>query len=148
MRLRYLKVLLPGVYPRYLLSLNGYCSQVKAFSIGLAVVIRHFFKRPETITAEQALDLLAQGNAVVVDVRRRADFQRNHIPGSIHIPLTELEDRALELPEDKLLITFCTGGLISSGAANLLHQLGFESVSMTRGLIDWRKAGGELQHED
>lgn len=110
------------------------------------MVVKHFFKRAETVTASQALELLNEQNAVIVDVRREADYLRNHIPHSIHIPLTELEERAVELPEDQLIITFCTGGLMSSGAANLLQSLGFEAVSMTRGLIDWRKAGGALEH--
>lgn len=50
----------------------------------------------------------------------------------------------MELPEDRLLITFCTSGLRSTGAANLLVENGFEAVDMSRGLIDWRSAGGPL----
>ncbi|GEP32699.1 hypothetical protein NSZ01_04670 [Nocardioides szechwanensis] len=53
--------------------------------------------------------------------------------------------RCEELAEDRLLITFCTGGLRSAGAANLLVEQGFEAVNMSRGLIDWRAAGGDLE---
>ncbi|UPL16110.1 rhodanese-like domain-containing protein [Microbacterium galbinum] len=95
------------------------------------------------MTSEEAQRLIAEG-ALVIDVRRVQDWRRAHIPGSIHIPLGELEGRADELPDDRMLLTFCTGGLLSSGAANLLAELGFEATNMARGLIDWRAAGGEL----
>lgn len=105
--------------------------------------VRHFFRRPPAVTAEEAQRLVADG-AIVVDVRRVQDWRRAHIPGAIHIPLGELEGRADELPDDRMLLTFCTGGMLSSGAANLLAELGFEATNMARGLIDWRAAGGEL----
>ncbi|WEK61358.1 MAG: rhodanese-like domain-containing protein [Candidatus Microbacterium colombiense] len=108
--------------------------------------VRHFFRRPPTVSAAEAIDLIAAG-AVVVDVRREQDWRRQHIPGAIHLPLAELEHRADELPDDRLLILFCTGGLLSTGAANLLAELGFDAASMTRGLIDWRAAGGALVAE-
>lgn len=107
--------------------------------------IAHFFRRPRSVTATQAMALVEQG-AVIVDVRRERDWRRNRIPGAVHIPLDQLEDRAVELPDDRMLITFCTGGLLSTGAANLLAELGFEAANMARGLIDWRASGGPLDH--
>lgn len=105
--------------------------------------IRHFLRRPPSLTADEAMRLAAEG-AVIVDVRRDFEWRRNHIPGSVHIPLDELPERCIELPEDRLLITFCTGGLRSAGAANLLLEAGFDAANMSRGLIDWRAAGGPL----
>lgn len=60
------------------------------------------------------------------------------------MPLGHLPTRCLELPEDRLLIAFCTGGIRSAGAANLLVENGFEAVSLSRGLVEWRAAGGSL----
>ena len=105
---------------------------------------RHFFRRPITVTAGEAARLLGEG-AVLLDVRGEREFRRAHIPGAVHIPLSELEARALELPEDRTIVTFCTGGLISTGAANLLTELGFTAVNLARGLIEWRAAGGALE---
>lgn len=105
--------------------------------------VRHFFRRPRAVTAVEAMRLIEEG-AVVVDVRREQDWRRQHIPDAVHIPLGELEARAGELPDDALLIAFCTGGLLSSGAANLLSELGFDAAHLGRGLIEWRSAGGEL----
>lgn len=104
---------------------------------------RHYLRRPPAVSAAEAVRLVAEG-AVIVDVRRDFEWNRVHIPGSVHMPLEVLPVRCLELPEDRLLITFCTGGLRSAGAANLLVENGFEAVNMSRGLIDWRGAGGSL----
>ncbi|GAB3618634.1 hypothetical protein GCM10027416_31910 [Okibacterium endophyticum] len=106
--------------------------------------IRHFFRRPTAVSAVEAKRLIAAG-ALVVDVRGEREWRRQHIPGSMHIPLDRLEARAEELPDDVLLITFCTGGLLSSGAANLLVELGFDAVSLSHGLMEWRASGGALE---
>ncbi|WP_311258527.1 rhodanese-like domain-containing protein [Microbacterium sp. WCS2018Hpa-9] len=104
---------------------------------------RHFFRRPCAVSAAEARVLVTAG-ALIVDVRRIQEWRRHHIPGAVLIPLAQLEERAGELPEDRLLITFCTGGLLSSGAANLLGEFGYDAVNMARGLVDWRATGGEL----
>lgn len=105
--------------------------------------LRHYLRRPPAVTAAQAIALVADG-AVIVDVRRDFEWNRVHIPDAVHMPLEELLGRCLELPEDQLIITFCTGGIRSAGAANLLVENGFDAVNMSRGLIDWRAAGGLL----
>jgi rhodanese-related sulfurtransferase len=112
---------------------------------GGRVSLRHYFRRPPAVSAEQAVRLVAEG-ALVVDVRRRFEWNRVHIPGAVHAPLEELLDRCAEFPDDRLIITFCTGGLRSAGAANLLVENGFEAVNMSGGLVHWRAAGGPLSN--
>ncbi|MFJ3407539.1 rhodanese-like domain-containing protein [Promicromonospora sp. NPDC090134] len=108
--------------------------------------VRHYLRRPPEVSATEAMRLVGEG-ALVVDVRREREWRDHHVPGSVHLPLTDLAARAEELPDDRVLIAFCTGGLLSRGAANLLAELGFEAVSLARGLVGWRAAGGELEGE-
>lgn len=105
--------------------------------------VRHYLKRPPAISAKEAVALVADG-ALVVDVRRQFEWNRSHIPGAVHMPLEVLPERCADLPDDRLLITFCTGGLRAAGAANLLVENGFDAVNMSHGLIAWRSAGGDL----
>ncbi|MCR5980004.1 rhodanese-like domain-containing protein [Gordonia jinghuaiqii] len=105
--------------------------------------VRHYLRRPPTVPAADAVRLVADG-ALIVDVRRDFEWNRVHIPGAVHMPLEVLPERCLELPEDTLLIAFCTGGIRSAGAANLLVENGFEAANMSGGLIGWRAAGGDL----
>ncbi|WP_068280437.1 rhodanese-like domain-containing protein [Aldersonia kunmingensis] len=105
--------------------------------------IRHYLRRPPAISAEEAVRLVEAG-ALVIDVRREFEWNRVHIPGAVHAPLEVLLERCVDFPEDRLLIAFCTGGLRSAGAANLLVENGFDAVNMSGGLIGWRSAGGLL----
>lgn len=105
--------------------------------------IRHYLRRPPAISAAEAVRLL-DTDVLVVDVRRQFEWNRIHIPGAVHAPLEVLFDRCADFPDDRLIITFCTGGIRSAGAANLLVDNGFDAVNMTGGLIHWRAAGGPL----
>lgn len=105
--------------------------------------VRHYLRRPPAVSASDAVRLVAEG-AVIVDVRRDFEWNRVHIPGAVHMPLEVLPERCVELPEDRLLIAFCTGGIRSAGAANLLVENGFDATNMSGGLIGWRAAGGAL----
>ncbi|MBF6347549.1 MULTISPECIES: rhodanese-like domain-containing protein [Nocardia] len=106
--------------------------------------IRHYLYRAPSLSAAEAIEAVHAG-ALIVDVRRIFEWHRNRIPGAVHLPLEQLTDKCAELPEDRLLITFCTGGLRSYGAANLLREYGFDAKNMSGGLIDWRAAGGALE---
>ena len=73
-------------------------------------------KPPETIHADgarrisvpEAQELLAKGQAVVVDVRNEPAFDQSHIRGAKLIPVNEVAARAGELPRDKTIITYCS----------------------------------------
>lgn len=105
--------------------------------------IRHYLRRPPAVTAAEAVRLVADG-ALVVDVRRQFEWNRVHIPGAVHAPLEVLLERCVDFPDDRLLITFCTGGIRSAGAANLLVENGFDATNMSGGLVQWRSGGGPL----
>lgn len=104
---------------------------------------RHYLRRPPAVSAAEAVRLVEDG-ALVVDVRRQFEWNRVHIPDAVHAPLEVLLDRCLDFPDDRLLVTFCTGGIRSAGAANLLVENGFDAVNMSGGLVQWRAAGGPL----
>jgi 3-mercaptopyruvate sulfurtransferase SseA len=60
------------------------------------------------ISAADALQAVAKGQAVLVDVRDRASFAAQHAKGALSVPSGSLPERAAELPKDKLIITYCT----------------------------------------
>ncbi len=51
--------------------------------------------------------MVEAGEAVVVDVRAKAQYDQSHIKGSRSLPRTELDQRLAELPKDKLIIFYC-----------------------------------------
>ncbi len=49
-------------------------------------------------------------DVVFVDARSVTALKRNpqQVPGAIHVPLKELDQRAKQLPRDRTLVTYCT----------------------------------------
>jgi len=84
----------------------------------------------------------AGGVPVVVDVRAGSEWEGGHLPGALHIPLPELEDRLGEIPEGRPVVLQCQGGGRSGIAASLLQARGRVSVSnLSGGYGAWVAAG-------
>ncbi len=60
------------------------------------------------ISIEELRQKLADGSAVVVDVRDAQSYSFQHAEGAISIPLAEVAARAGELPKGKLIVAYCT----------------------------------------
>lgn len=99
------------------------------------------------ITPLELKSRLASGDAVVcVDVRESNEWNLFRIPGAQHVPLSELEHRASELPGDRDIILYCGRGNRSIKAAELLRDLGHGRVaSLTGGIMAWVSAGGDVE---
>lgn len=88
--------------------------------------------------ARRRMPELKREGAQLVDVRSPAEFASGHAPGSVNIPLQELEARARELSPDRWVVVACASGTRSAMAAHKLKGLGFRQV-MNAG--SWRNLG-------
>jgi rhodanese-related sulfurtransferase len=80
----------------------------------------------------------------IVDVREPAEWdgELGRIPGSILIPLGELEQRLGELQRAGALLLVCRSGNRSGKACARLLELGFEApTNLAGGMIAWNEAG-------
>ncbi|TRM13235.1 hypothetical protein FH966_08690 [Lentibacillus cibarius] len=114
-------------------------------------VLKHYLRKAsdheanEETKYEEVIDLreLRQkvdgGEAIIIlDVRENAEYAFNHIPGSINIPLGELEDRMDELKNDKEINVICRTGSRSDLASRKLSEKGFNNVkNVVPGMIQW-----------
>ena len=74
----------------------------------------------------------------ILDVREPAEYAFGHIPGSINIPLGELEQRFEELNNTENLHIICRTGNRSDFAAQKLTEKGFKNVNnVVPGMKDW-----------
>lgn len=48
------------------------------------------------------------GEALIVDVRSESEFNKSRIPGSILIPVGDIEGNEPEVDKDALILTYCT----------------------------------------
>jgi len=97
-----------------------------------------YFKPVEKISTDDVRKLIAEGGPEeynLVDVRQEGEYARGHLPGARLLPLKDLAKRQEELDHGKLTVVYCSAGVRSRSAANMLRGLGFEKVmSMEGGL--------------
>lgn len=93
----------------------------------------------EQVDAPTAARLLAEG-AVMVDVREAEERSQARIPGSLWIPLSQLQDRYEDLPDQPLVLQ-CAGGMRSHQAAKFLQGHGFQTFNLMHGLLGWYRTG-------
>lgn len=90
------------------------------------------------ITPDETAHLLNEENIVIIDVRENEEVAMGKIPGSINIPLGELQNRLKPLDKTKKYIIVCRSGNRSSYATNVLHSLGYDAANMVGGMLEWR----------
>ncbi len=74
------------------------------------------------------LPALLKEGAQLVDVRSPEEFFAGHAPGSVNIPLQDLEQGAGELDPDKWVVVCCASGTRSAMAGRKLRGMGFSRV--------------------
>lgn len=97
-------------------------------------------EKTAAIRTTEMIELANSPDAVVIDVRNDNERQAGHIPGTIHIPLGHLAERAHELPRDKPIAVHCQGGGRAAIAASVLQAQGFEQVAAVQGgYSEWER---------
>jgi rhodanese-related sulfurtransferase len=94
------------------------------------------------VSAFEAVRLMNQEKAVLIDVCEANEFNEGHILNSVNMPLSAIAKRLgeLEKHKDKPVILSCRSGNRSGKAATILRKNGFESVyNLSGGLMAWEK---------
>jgi rhodanese-related sulfurtransferase len=86
-------------------------------------------------------DRLADGNALVVDVREAREYRPGHVPGAQNLPLSVLPVRLSELPKEQPVYVICQAGGRSAQATALMRAVGVDATSVTGGTGAWIDAG-------
>ena len=96
--------------------------------------------------SRQAANRLEDGSSILLDVRTIQERNRDHIKGSLHIPLHDLPTQldSLEKYRLKEIICYCQSGRRSLIAAMILQQHDFQAVNMRGGMIEWNKLKYEI----
>lgn len=79
------------------------------------------------ITVEELEKRLKDNSAKVFDVRKKSEYQSQHIKGAENTPLNELNKHLAEFPDSEFII-HCEGGYRSMIAASILKQRGIDNV--------------------
>ena len=97
----------------------------------------------QPIGAAELLQRLLEGNVVLLDVRPVEEYAAAHLPDALSIPVTELETRLPELPQDREIVAYCRGPycVFADEAVAILQSNGYQARRLEQGLPDWRALG-------
>ena len=80
------------------------------------------------VTAEEFAEKFAQGGVNVLDVRRRSEFESEHIEGAENLPLDFLNERMHEVDKSKEYYIHCKSGYRSMTFASTMQARGFNNL--------------------
>ena len=96
------------------------------------------------INVDELADRLANGNAVLVDVRETDEYEMGHVPGALLVPLGTVPDH-LEVFSGSPTYVICRSGARSQRACEFLQTQGREVVNVAGGTMAWIDAGLEVE---
>ena len=99
--------------------------------------------RSNLVSMSELMSLVKKGSVCVIDVRPREEYEQNHLPGALSIPLDELVVKLETLPIGKEIVAYCRSEfcILADKAVDILLQQGYMARRMDVGLIDWKLAG-------
>jgi rhodanese-related sulfurtransferase len=111
---------------------------------GFQKLVAEAKKNITEIAPKDAAAKLNSGEAVVVDVRDKDEWDEAHIPGATHMSRGTIEFDVEERVPDRnaMIICHCGGGGRSALTAESLQKMGYKNVrSMAGGFRAWKAAG-------
>jgi rhodanese-related sulfurtransferase len=100
------------------------------------------------VSPDELVALMDKNEAVVIDVRGSVPYELGHIKNAKWLPLGLIAQRIDELPQDKLIVAYCTckAEETSLEAAQLLSsQYGYRVAVLHGGYPAWKEAGHPIE---
>lgn len=84
-------------------------------------------KEVDSLERIAAADLANMEKPLVFDVRKRSEFNSQHMDGAINVSLKEINQHLAQFPKDKPFVVHCAGGYRSMIASSILKQRGWDN---------------------
>ncbi len=87
--------------------------------------------------------LVRKGQAVLLDLRPRQEYDAGHLPEAVSCPLDDLAECIKRLPVGKTFVLYCRGPHCVMGdmAQEQLAARGIKALQLNEGVIEWASAG-------
>jgi rhodanese-related sulfurtransferase len=122
---------------------------VLASALGVVAVLLILNEMSGVVTGEKRLSapdavrLINDANALVVDVRAAGDFKKGHILNALNVPQPKLAERMAELGKDtsRPIVVYCALGGVAAQAAHAMRKAGYaQAFPLAGGLNGWISA--------
>lgn len=85
---------------------------------------------------------LANDEIVLVDVRETSEFDQEHIPGAMLLPMSTFDPELFPSVPGKKVVLHCAVGKRSESAGKMLLNEGYDgAIHMIGGIQEWKAAG-------
>jgi rhodanese-related sulfurtransferase len=92
------------------------------------------------ISADEMREAAKEDTCNILDVREKVDFEAEHVPLAINMPIDEQDMDLKNLDKDKTLIVYCRAGGESKKVAQDLSEQGFKDVRVLEGgFMGWKR---------
>lgn len=97
----------------------------------------------DAVSHDELMVRMQSDSVVLLDVRPGDEFASGHLPGAMHIDVTDLEARAAQLPKDREIVAYCRGPycVMSYKAVQVLRGRGYTVRRLEDGFPEWKAAG-------
>ena len=102
--------------------------------------ISRLYRSKENLTKEEMKEMFYNNsNVILLDVRSPQEFEEGHLIGAVNIPTYELYTQAPKMLKDKecIIIAYCTVGVRSKHAINVLKKMGYKNLYHLDGGINY-----------
>lgn len=83
------------------------------------------------------IQLIKEKKATIIDVRSQMEFEQEHFPGALNIPLETVHEQVTKISQmPKPIVVYCRSGNRSGMAAGILGQNGINEVYNGGGIHD------------
>ncbi len=90
-------------------------------------------KDVDTIQRVDADEFAAVNDATLIDIRKKSEYDSEHVVNAINIPLNQINDHLASFPKDTFFYINCAGGYRSMIASSILKQRGWDNFADVRG---------------
>jgi glyoxylase-like metal-dependent hydrolase (beta-lactamase superfamily II) len=94
------------------------------------------FETTQRITARDLEELYRKEIPLLFDVRKKSEFDSEHVVDAINVPLNEINKHLAQFPKDKPFVLHCGSGYRSMIAASILKQRGWQDFWDVEGGFD------------
>ena len=104
------------------------------------LLVTENLKSGKSLSTHQAINLINDEQALVLDIRPKKEFDQGHVVDAINIPFDALKNRMTELEKYKTkpIIVMCKHGQQSGSVGKTLGEAGYTNVSRLQGgVTEW-----------
>jgi hydroxyacylglutathione hydrolase len=92
--------------------------------------------------------ILKKGKVNILDVRKKSEFDSEHIIGAINTPLDYIEDSSKKIDKTETYYIHCAGGYRSMIFASILKSKGYDNLIDVEGGFTAMKEAGRFEFSE